>query len=259
MGYEALSFLERQMLKRAVVVGASSGIGAALVRQLAHEGYRVAAVARRQDVLDALCAGVNEQVGADRCQAFVHDVVDTESVSARFDEICTALDGLDLIVYSAGVMPRIEVDTWDAAIDRQIVEVNVIGAMNWLNQAAARFQIQGSGTIVGIGSVAGDRGRIGQPAYSASKAALHTYMEALRNRLSRHGVSVVTIKPGPVHTPMTKGLDKLPMAISANGAATGIVRAIANSSSTAYVPKRWMPIMTIIRSIPSVIFRRLSI
>ena len=249
------------MLKRAVVVGASSGIGAELVRQLAGQGYRVAAVARRQELLDALCEEVNAKHGADRCVSFVHDVVDTATVGGVFDAVCEALDGLDLIVYSAGVMPHIDIDTWDAEIDRTIFEVNVIGASNWLNPAASRFQLQGSGTIVGIGSVAGDRGRVGQPAYCASKAALHTYLESLRNRLSRHGVDVITIKPGPVYTPMTEGIEKMPpFPIQASQAATGILGAIRRGQSVAYVPMiPWLPIMTVIRLIPSLLFRRTSI
>lgn len=247
------------MLRRAVVVGASSGMGAALVRRLAREGYQVAAVARRQDRLEQLCQEVNDRAGAERAFPFVHDVTETDTVEAVFDAVCTALDGLDLIVYAAGVMPIIDEETFDASIDRKIVEVNVIGAMNWLNHAAKRFRAQGTGTIVGIGSVAGDRGRFLQPGYCASKAALHTYLESLRNRLSKHGVSVITVKPGPVHTEMTKDVEKMPMAIEAADAADAIFDAIARRSQITYVPMQWMPIMAVIRSIPSVIFRRMSI
>lgn len=246
------------MLKRAVVVGASSGIGAALVRRLVEEGYKVAAVARRGAQLDALVAEIaRERPG--RAFAFTHDVTDTTSVREVFDRICTTLDGLDLIVYSAGVMPPIAEDAFDPVTDRHIVEVNVIGAMNWLNVAAERFRVQRGGTIVGIGSVAGDRGRRGQPAYCASKAALHTYLESLRNRLTQYGVTVITVKPGPVHTPMTERVEKMPLAIQADAAAHGIFEAVARGSQVAYVPVVWAPIMAVIRSIPSVVFRRMSI
>lgn len=247
------------MLKRAVVVGASSGIGEALARDLVGAGYKVACVARRKERLDAITDDINRQSGEQRAWAFAADVVDTDAAPAVFREVCTALDGLDLIVYCAGVMPAVTEDTWDAGIDRQIFEVNVIGASNWLNLAAERFQAQKSGVIVGIGSVAGDRGRRLQPAYCASKAALHTYLESLRNRLSQHGVHVLTVKPGPVHTPMTAELDKLPMAITADEAARSITQAVARRTDVAYVPLQWWPIMTVIRSIPSIIFRRMSI
>jgi decaprenylphospho-beta-D-erythro-pentofuranosid-2-ulose 2-reductase len=245
------------MLRRAIVIGASSGMGAALVRRLVHEGYRVAAIARRADVLRELAAELNRD--EQRVWTYAHDVALTEQAPGLFREIVATLDGLDLVVYSSGVMPRVREDQFDTAIDREVIEVNVIGAMSWLNLAAERFQAQRGGMIVGIGSVAGDRGRRGNPAYCASKAALHTYLESLRNRLSRFGVHVLTVKPGPVSTPMTAGLGRMPLMIDANAAADQIFSAIARRSDTAYVPLPWALIMPVVRAIPSVIFRRMSL
>ncbi len=248
------------MLKRAIVVGASTGIGAALSRRLAREGYRVAAVARQKDALEALAREVNgAHPEQQRLWPFVHDVTITETARDHFEQMVQTLDGLDLIVYCAGVMPRISEDQYDINVDRTIIEVNVIGAMAWLNLAAERFQVQQGGTIVGIGSVAGDRGRRGNPAYCASKAALHTYLESLRNRLARFGVNVITIKPGPVRTPMTEGLEKMPRAIDSEAAADGIFKAIVRKESEAYIPIQWGLIMPVIRSIPSILFRRMSL
>lgn len=246
------------MLQRAIIVGASSGIGAALVRRLTREGYRVAAVARREDALQALCDEVNSS-GSERAFPIVHDVTDLASADAAFAEAVGRLDGLDLIVYSAGVMPEIEPDEFDTQVDKRIIDVNVTGGMAWLNLAATRFQVQRAGVLVGIGSVAGDRGRRGNPAYCASKAAMHTYLEALRNRLSQSGVRVVTIKPGPVDTPMTEGVDKLPLLIDADKAVDGIVSAVRGGPETRYVPLPWWPIMTAIRMVPSLVFRRLNL
>ena len=246
------------MLKRALVIGASSGIGAELVRRLVADGGLVAAVARRGDVLAALAAEIDGD-GPKRVFPFVHDVTDTEGVPAVFEQVVEALDGLDLVIYCAGVMPKIGEDDYPTKLDRLIVEVNVIGAMAWLNPAAERMAQLGCGTLVGIGSVAGDRGRVGSPAYCASKAALATYLEALRNRLASKGVKVITIKPGPIHTPMTEGLDKLPMVIDVGTAADQILRAVSRGTPVAYVPKRWWPIMAIIRAIPTSIFQRMRI
>jgi short-subunit dehydrogenase len=106
--------------------------------------------------------------------------------------------------------------------------------------------------------VARDRGRVTAPAYNASKAALHAYLEALRNRLTRYGVNVLTIKPGFVSTDMIKDNPRTPMAISAEKAADGIYRAMRARKQTVYVPAQWGLIMHIIRHIPSVIFRRLT-
>ena len=246
------------MLKRALVVGASSGMGAELVRRLAAEGHVVAAVARRADVLQELADSVNAD-GRERVFPVVQDVTQTEGVHAAFEQVVRLLDGLDLVIYCAGVMPRIGLDEYPTALDRQVVEVNVIGAMAWMNPAAERMAQLGGGTLVGIGSVAGDRGRVGNPAYSASKAALETYMEALRNRLAPQGVHVLTVKPGPVHTPMTQGLDKLPMVVDVSVAVDQILVAIAKRKNVAYVPKRWGVVMAVIRAIPSFLFQRLGI
>ena len=165
----------------------------------------------------------------------------------------------DLFVYAAGVMPRMGADEYDLAKDRAIVDVNVIGAMAWGNAVAERFARARAGTIVGISSVAGDRGRRGNPAYHASKAALDTYLEAIRNRVARLGVHVVTVKPGPVDTPMTQGMDRLPLLVSADAAAAELLAGAARGRQTVYVPAKWRPIMFVLRHIPSCIFRRLDI
>ncbi len=246
------------MSRRAIVIGASSGIGAALVRRLAAEGYRVAALARRAELLDELAAASNHS--EPRCVAYSHDVRDLDAVRPLFDRVVGELGGLDLVVYAAGVMPQVGPEDYDLSTDREIFEVNTLGAMAWLNFAAERFRQQRSGTIVGIGSVAGDRGRKSPgPAYAASKAALHTYLESLRNRLAASGVRVVTVKPGPVHTPMTAHLDALMFPIEADDAALGIFRAISRGATIAYVPRRWGPIMAVIRAIPSALFRRTNL
>lgn len=247
------------MLKRAVVIGASSGLGEAIVRRLVQDGYRVAAVARRKERLDSLALELNRDELA-RCYAYAHDVTDTDSAKQVFDAIVQQLDGLDLVVYCAGVMPIVTEDQYQTSIDLSIFDVNLKGAVSWLNLAAERFQAQQGGTIVGVGSVAGDRGRRNPgPAYASSKAALHTYLESLRNRLSQHGVTVITIKPGPMKTPMTEGLDDMPFVITAEEGADGVVSAINRRAGVAYVPLKWAVIMMVIRHIPSKIFRKLSI
>ena len=158
---------------------------------------------------------------------------------------------------ASGVMPGMEVDEFDFAKDRSMVEVNDLGAVAWLNQAAIRFQGTKHGTILGIGSVAGDRGRMKQPVYNASKAFLHTYLEALRNRLSRHGVKVVTVKPGPVHTEMTAGLE-VANAISAEEAARKILSK-AGRNGEHYLSPVHAVAFFVIRNIPSWIFRRTNV
>jgi NAD(P)-dependent dehydrogenase (short-subunit alcohol dehydrogenase family) len=244
--------------KQALVVGASSGIGAALAKRLAAGGCQVALVARREAELARVCEEIN--AGGDvRARAYPHDVRCVAEVPALFQQIAADLGGLDLVIYAAGVQPRVAADEYDTEKDRLIVEVNVIGAMAWLNEAARRFERAGAGTIVGISSIAADRGRRGNPAYGASKAALDHFLEALRNRLTQRGVTVVTIKPGFVDTDLTRGMPGLFWLISPDEAAERILAAARRGPATVYVPRRWRLVGLIIRSIPSFLFRKLKI
>jgi len=182
-----------------------------------------------------------------------------DEVPRLLERICRDLGGLDLIVYAAGVMPRLAADEYTFDKDRRTLEVNVLGAVAWLNEAAQRLALARAGTIVGIASVAGDRGRRGNPVYCTSKAALATYLEALRNRVARHGVAVVTVKPGPVDTPMSRGVERRPFVIGADDAARQILAAARRRAVVAYVPRIWQPIMFVIRHLPSRVFRHLDL
>lgn len=245
------------VFQRAMVVGASSGIGLALAEELARRGAQVALVARRADALERAV----QAIGPERARAYVHDVAQRDVVPALFQQITHELGGLDAIIYAAGSMPHTAPDGYDTAQDAAVIETNLLGAFAWLNEAAARFAHTHQGTIIGISSVAGDRGRRGNPAYATSKAALTTYLEALRNRLAVRGVTVVTIKPGYVATDLLAG-EKIPRflpVIPPDQAAREILDAAMKGQAVAYVPAVWGPIMRLVRAIPSRLFRRLNI
>jgi short-subunit dehydrogenase len=246
-------------LDRAIIIGASSGIGASLAKQLAAQGAQVALVARRQDELDKVVAEIVKE-GRGRALAYAHDVEKVDDVPALFERIRQDLGGLDVIVYAAGVMPKIAESEYDFEKDRQMVAVNLLGAMAWFNPASAVFEAQRSGTIVGISSIAGERGRRGNPVYCTTKAALTTYLESLRNRLSRYGVNVVTAKPGFVDTAMTRGVPGLFWLVSADVAARRILKlAGKGSGASGFVPGRWWLVAFVVRMFPSFAFRRLNI
>jgi decaprenylphospho-beta-D-erythro-pentofuranosid-2-ulose 2-reductase len=246
--------------RRGIIVGASEGIGAALARKLAKEGYTLALLARQQDKLNLLCAEINQSAGEARAFAYPHDVANYKEVPALLQRIVADLGGLDVFVFMAGVnYPPGGVDKYNFENDRKMIEINLIGAMAWLSPVAEMFQNAKAGQIVGIGSVAGDRGRIGNPGYNTSKAGVATYMEALRNRLTRHGVNVLTVKPGFVKTEMLKAAQGgTPFAIEPEKAADDIYKAMKKRKQTVYTHFIWTYIMLIIRHIPSFIFRRLS-
>lgn len=241
-----------------IVVGASSGIGAALARRLCLEGRKVALLARRPEELRAIAASIDDALGRKAAFAFPHDASELEAAEALFARIERELGEVDELHYVAGVMPEVAIDEFDLAKDRAQMQVNALGCIAWCNAAARRFLDRKRGCIVGVSSVAQDRGRCGRPGYNASKAAMDTFLEGLRNRLWRHGVQVTTIRPGFVETPMTQGL-ALKGAISADRAAGLILRARDRKRAVVYVPGKWRLIMFVIRNIPSVVFRRLSI
>ena len=247
-----------QSNRRAIIVGASSGIGAALARRLAEEGYRLALLARRADRLAALCEEINAKAGEVRAISYVHDVTDYEAVPGLLQEITARLGGLDLFIYNPGILFPSGMKHFEFDKDRRVTEVNYLGALAWLDPVAAMFHRQKAGQIVGISSVTGERGRVGNPAYNASKAALSCYLEALRNRLTRRGVHVLTVKPGYVLTEMTAGMKNLYFAISAERAAADICKAIHKRKQVIYIAPIWRLVMFVVRNIPSIIFRRLS-
>ena len=244
--------------KRAILVGASSGIGAELAHRLVDEGYQVALLARRAEMLETLTNEINSKHGETRAIYYVHDVKDYASVPGLLQRIITDLGGFDTFIYNAGVAQMVGLKKYDFEKDRNMVEVNLIGALAWLNPVAEAFQNLKNGQIVGISSVAVERGRVGSPAYNSSKAALTSHLEAYRNRLTRYGVNVLTVKPGFVQTDMIKDAKKLFWVISPEQAAKDIYKAMSKRKQELYTPARWRWVMLIIRNIPSFIFRKLA-
>ncbi|NWG06532.1 MAG: SDR family NAD(P)-dependent oxidoreductase [Chloroflexi bacterium] len=244
--------------RRGLIIGASDGLGAELARRLAREGYSLALIARRKDKLESLCSEINAK--GQTALPYVHDVSNYDEVPNLLPRIVADLGGLDVAVFMAGVnYPPGGMDKYNFENDRRMIEINLIGAMAWLHPIAEMFQSAGAGQIVGIGSVAGDRGRVGNPGYNTSKAALATYLEALRNRLTRHGVNVLTVKPGFLKTEMLKAAQgATPFAIEPSKAAEDILKAMKRRKQQIYTASIWRWIMLAIQHTPSFIFRRLS-
>jgi decaprenylphospho-beta-D-erythro-pentofuranosid-2-ulose 2-reductase len=244
----------------AIVVGASSGIGEAIAKELARRGTRVALVARRREELERVKSDIVSAGG--HAIVHAHDVTEWQKNAPLFDQLIEEMGAVDLLVYSAGVMPSIDEHEYDFQKDRQMMEVNVLGAMAWMNPAAAYMEARRRGTLMGISSIAGERGRRANPGYCASKSAFSTYLEGLRNRVHRYGVNVVTIKPGFVDTVMTKDLDGAPPGLSPIPPAVCAKQSLALAQagpSSGFVPRRWALVAFIIRMVPSFLFRKTNI
>jgi len=244
--------------RRAILVGASGGLGSALSRRLAREGYTLALVDRNKTALQSLYDEINQAANETRAVIYEHNVTAYDSVPDLLRRVIADIGGLDLFVYLAGIIYFPDIDEFNFKEDHKVMEVNLLGAMAWMSEVAPLFQNAKSGQIVGISSVAGDRGRVANPANNTSKAGLTTYLEALRNRLTRHGVHVMTVKPGFVKTDMLRGVSKVMFAVEPEQAANLILNGIRKRKQTIYVSGIWRWIMLAIQHTPSFIFRRLS-
>ncbi len=246
--------------RRAILVGSSGGIGTALAHKLASEGYTLALLDRNAELSKSISNEINNHYGEIRALSYQHDVTDYNSVPDLLRRVVADLGGLDLFVYVAGFIHYPNISEYNFEEDRTMIEVNLLGGMAWLGQVAPLFRSMKGGQIVGVSSVAGDRGRVGNPGYNASKAGFTSYLESLRNRLTRHGVNVITIKPGMVKTGMHElpGAPRPVFVIMPEQAADEIWNAIRKRKQVVYVSRIWRWIMLVIRHIPSFIFRRMS-
>jgi NAD(P)-dependent dehydrogenase (short-subunit alcohol dehydrogenase family) len=184
------------------------------------------------------------------------DLSEKDRIAPAFDEAIASIGHCDLFLYNAGVMHHGDGLTAEPERDRETMEVNALAAVEMLGLAANYFREARRGQIAAISSIAGDRGRKGNPAYNASKAALTTYLEGLRNRLFPFGVTVSTVKPGFVGTRMTAGKAGLFWVAPPEKAARIIADRLERGHEVFYVYRRWGLFGLALRHIPRVLFKR---
>ncbi|WP_174842521.1 SDR family NAD(P)-dependent oxidoreductase [Steroidobacter cummioxidans] len=235
----------------AIVIGASSGIGAALARCLSEQGYRVGLAARRVDLLEQVRAQLPNPAFS---QAI--DISQPERAMAALRELAAAVGDVELYVISSGVgfiNPQLE---WSE--EQRTIEVNVLGFAAMVNAAVQMLEARGSGHLVGISSVAALRGGRAAPAYNASKAFVSNYLEGIRQRCHRRGVpiTVTDIQPGFVATAMAQSPQLFWMA-TAEQAAEQIFAAIRGRKRHAYVTRRWRLVAWLLRGLPAAWYQRM--
>jgi short-subunit dehydrogenase len=240
------------------VTGASGGIGEALARHYAAQGARVGLFARRRDRLDALVAALP----AGSAAAYEGDVRDADALARAAADFMARFGAPDVVIANAGISRGTLTErAEDAAVFREIMDVNVAGMVHTFAPFVAPMRAAGRGTLAGIASVAGFRGLPGAGAYSASKAAAIVYLESLRVELAGSGVAVVTICPGYVATPLTaKNPYRMPFLLRADKAARLIARAIARRRRFYVLPWPMALVGSVLRILPrplyDVLFRR---
>lgn len=245
---------------KAVITGASSGIGEALAHELAARGYDLGLTARRIERLQE----IEEQIRGDHPDLEVavaqHDVTETDTTPGIVAELSAALGGLDVVVVNAGIGGSGRVGSGCFAQAREVVEVNLIGAMATVDAAVAQWREGGRrGHIVGISSVAGFRGLPGSAAYSASKAGLSTYLEAVRAEVAGDGIAVTILSPGYIDTPINQSAKKRPFLISVEDGARKIAEAIEKQRLHATVPGwPWAGLGFVMRHLPDRLWLRMT-
>ncbi|MGI8692341.1 MAG: SDR family NAD(P)-dependent oxidoreductase [Geodermatophilaceae bacterium] len=225
------------------VTGASSGIGAALARELEERGAQVAISARRKDKLDEVADGQMHVVPV--------DVTDKEAMLAAAASIRAEFGGIDVVVLNAGAWDQVRVDRWDSEVFRRHFEVNLMGLVHGVETVLPAMLDAHAGMIVGIASVAGYRGLPNSEAYGATKAAQINLLESLRVDLRRRGVKVQTVCPGFVKTEMTeRNSFPMPFIIPAERAARYIADGIAKEKAEVVFPLPMMLMMKTARLLP---------
>ena len=240
-----------------IILGASSSMARALGRQLAERGAGLILAGRDTDDLarDAADARVR---GAAFAEAMRFDARDGASFEPLLERAAACEGLVSAAIFVGSMPPQTEIDA-DPALIADVALDNFAGPARFLQQLAPLIEALGGGTVVGVGSVAGDRGRIGNYVYGAAKAGFATYLSGLRNRLTRAGGHVLTVKPGFTDTAMTWGVEGMFLVASPEKVASDILKAVEKKRNVIYTPFFWLGIMAIIRAIPEPIFKKLSI
>ncbi|HZH25743.1 MAG TPA: SDR family oxidoreductase [Azospirillaceae bacterium] len=239
-----------------LILGATSDIARAVARRYAQAGRPLVLAARNPEHLEADAADLTLRSGVEvRLVAF--DVLDTAGHADFLDRLGDLPATVVCVVGLLGSQPEAQRD-FDAA--RRVLDTNLTGPVSILGEVANRMERRGLGTIIGISSVAGDRGRASNYVYGAAKAGFTAFLSGLRNRLHRSGVHVVTVKPGFVRTRMTEGM-KLPSLLTAgpDEVARAILAAEASGRDVAYVRPVWRVVMTAIRVLPERLFKKTNL
>jgi short-subunit dehydrogenase len=238
-----------------LITGASSGIGAALARELSRRGHELGLIARRGDLLEALVAELKTRAVALPC-----DATDSAAVRGAVARGEAALGGpFDLAVANAGVGVPTHAAKFSLADAELMVRVNVIGMMVLLDAVVPKMIERRSGHFAGVASLAGHRGLPGSSVYSATKAAMQAFLEASRVELAPYGVAVTTINPGFIISPMTeKNRFKMPFLMTAERAARIIADGLARRARVVEFPLPMSLLTRFTRLLPNAIFDRVT-
>ena len=239
-----------------LILGAASDMAVAIARKYASEGYDIQLAARNISRLDSLCSDIRIRSNVS-CTAHEFDALNFQSHSSFFEAL-PSIPEITICVFGYLGDNETARDQWSEA--EKIIHTNYTGAVSALNAVSLVYAKQQHGTIVGISSVAGERGRQSNYLYGSAKAGFTAYLSGLRNRMFREKVHVLSVQPGFVYTRMTENLS-LPPLLTAKpeDIANGIFKAVRSGTNVVYIKWFWRYIMLIIRNIPEFIFKKLKL
>ena len=242
--------------QRVIALGALSAMGTATLRLYAEEGARIVIAGRGEQRLHALAEDLRAR-GAKQVVPWQVDLADCETSRSELGRMAASVGGLDSVLLFYGTLGDNQKAEKDMDEARRILRTNFTSAAEWCLTAADIIEAQAHGSLVVIGSVAGDRGRQSNYIYGAAKGGLGLLMQGLAHRLAQYGGRAVVVKPGFVDTPMTASITKGgPLWAKPEAVARIIKRAATKSGPVVYAPGFWRWIMLAVRAVPAPVFHK---
>lgn len=244
-------------MKKILIIGATSAIADHCARVWATAKDALFLVARNKEHVQIIAADLKVR-GAAQVTTYCTDINDMDRHIDIIKSAENAMNGIDIVLIAHGTLSNQKSCEGNISETLSEIQTNAVSTISLLTLLANRFEEKKDGTICVISSVAGDRGRASNYVYGAAKAMVTTFTSGLRQRLHKSNVTVVTIKPGFVDTPMTAKFNKGVLWAKPNKVAKKIVQAIDKKKSEVYVPLFWWFVITVINIIPTNLFKRIS-
>lgn len=243
-------------MQNVLILGGSSDLGTALARKYAASNYSVSIAGRNLEEMKLVASDIHIRYGVN-AEAYQFDARNFSSHEQFYASLSPKPD-ISILVFGFMGDPEKALNDWDDTL--KVIETNFTGAVSIANIIAREYALKATGTIIGISSVAGDRGRGSNFIYGSAKAAFTAYLSGLRNRMFKSGVHIITVKPGFMYTRMTENLP-LPALLTAktDQVAHSVFEAGKNGKNILYTKGLWKYIMLIIKNIPEFIFKKLSL
>lgn len=240
-------------MKRAIVIGASSGIGREVAQILIDEGWTVGLAARRDSVLLPMMHAHEDRVKVAKIDVTASDATD------KLNLLIKRIGGMDLFFYAAGIGKQNR--ELDESVELSTARTNALGFMRMIGEAYRYFAANGGGHIAAITSIAGTKGLGPAPAYSATKAMQATYLQALEQLANAKGLNIcfTDLRPGFVNTNLLSGSHDYPMLMEPKPVAEAIVKAVKQKKHICVIDTRWRLLTALWRRIPRWIWRRMKL